>query len=126
MLRTLFALSVLCAAATGCHSGKTPELRVLGVHDQAVSSHVFVQVKNPASRPMRLTRLEYTFASSKGRTVDEGDVLLEREIPAGQTVVVEVPLIADASEPLKLEGKLTAELDEYVRTFRVAAQIQPH
>jgi hypothetical protein len=126
-MRSLLALSVLCAVAvTGCHSAKSPELRVLGVRDEAPASHVFVQVRNPANRPMRLTRLEYTFASAKGGTVDEGDVELAREIPAGQTVVVEVPLIADAREPLKLEGKLTAELDQYVRTFRVAAQIQPH
>jgi len=101
-------------------------VRVLGVHDEAVASHVFVQVKNPANRPMRLTRLEYTFASAKGSTVDEGDLALEREIPAGSTVVVEVPLSAQPSEPLELQGKITAELDEYVRTFTVAAQIQPH
>ena len=97
---------------------------MLGVNE-AASSHVFVQVRNPASRPMRLTRLEYTFASAKGTTVSEGDVALEREIPAGSSVVVEVPL-AESTETLTLEGRVTAEQDQYVRRFRVVAQIQPH
>jgi len=126
-MRLALALSVLFAVAvTGCHSGKTPELRVLGLQDQALSSHVFVQVRNPASRPMRLTRLQYTFASAKGTTVSEGDVVLEREIPAGSEVVLEVPFEAQASEPLELTGKVTAETGTYVRTFTLLAQIQPH
>lgn len=125
MLRSLLTLSVLCAVATGCHSGKTPQMSVLGVHE-APSSHVFVQVRNPASRPLRLTRLEYKFASATGTTVSEGDVALEREIPAGSTVVVEVPFDAESTETLTLEGRVTTELDQYVRTFTVAAQIQPH
>jgi LEA14-like dessication related protein len=127
-MRLALALSVLFAVAvTGCHSGKTPELRVLGLQDQAISSHVFVQVRNPASRPMRLTRLQYTFASAKGTTVSEGDVVLEREIPAGSEVVLEVPLETQAtSEPLEMTGKVTAETGTYVRTFTLLAQIQPH
>jgi LEA14-like dessication related protein len=123
-MRFAVALSVLFAV--GCHSGKSPELRVLGLQDQAISSHVFVQVRNPASRPMRLTRLQYTFASAKGATVSEGDVALEREIPAGSAVVLEVPLETQASEPLELTGKVTAETGTYVRTFTLLAQIQPH
>jgi hypothetical protein len=126
MVRALVCLSVLCALAAGCHSAKPPELRVLGVHDEAAAPHVFVQLRNPASRPLRLTRLEYTFASAKGTTVSEGDVPLERDVPAGAVVVLEVPLEADSTEAMRLEGKVTAEQDEYVRTFRVAAQIQPH
>ncbi len=98
---------------------------MLGVHE-APESHVFVQVRNPASRPMRLTRLEYTFASAAGTMVSEGDLTLQRDIPAGSVVVLEVPFEANSTEPLTLEGKVTAELDEYVRTFTVAAQIQPH
>lgn len=126
MLRALLALSVLCAVTTGCSTGRTPELRVIGVQNEALSSHVFVQVRNPASRPMRLTKLEYTFASAKGTTVSEGHIALAREIPAGQAVLLEVPLETESSEPLTLEGLVTAETDTYVRTYRVAAQIQPH
>lgn len=126
-MRLALALSVLFAVAvTGCHTGKSPEMRVLGLQDQATSSHVFVQVRNPASRPMRLTRLQYTFASAKGTTVSEGDVVLEREIPAGSEVVLEVPLESPASEPLELTGTVTADTGTYVRTFTLLAQIQPH
>jgi hypothetical protein len=132
LVRSLFALLLVALAAPGCHSGKTPELRVLGARDarDSAASHVFVQVTNPASRPMRLTRLEYRFASvSRGTLVAQGEVPLEREVPAGAAVVVEVPLDLDpgqASEPLTLRGQVTAELDEIVRTFRLAADIQPH
>ena len=83
MLRLVVALSLLLAVTPGCHSGRTPELRVLGARD-ASASHVFVQVTNPASRPMRLTRLEYRFASaSSGTLVAQGELPLEREVPAG-------------------------------------------
>ncbi len=130
-LRLLSALFLVGIAAAGCHSGKTPELRVLGARDarDAAASHVFVQVTNPASRPMRLTRLEYRFASARsGTLVAQGEVPLEREVPAGAAVVVEVPLDLDPAqtEALTLRGQVTAELDEIVRTFRLAADIQPH
>jgi len=126
MLRLVFAVSFALAAATGCHSGKSPELRVLGVHD-ASQSHVFVQVTNPARRPMKLTKLEYVFASaSNGATLAEGEMRLYREIPAGAAAVVEVPLDAEANDTLTLRGTLTAELDQVVRSFTLNAQIQPH
>jgi hypothetical protein len=126
MLRLVVAVSLALAGATGCHTGKTPELRVLGVHD-APSSHVFVQVTNPARRPMKLTKLQYVFASAaSGATVSEGEMRLYREIPAGAAAVVEVPLDADADDTLMLRGTITAELDQIVRSFKLNAQIQPH
>lgn len=125
MLRLLLVLSLVAPVAAGCQPTRPPELRVLGVHS-APASQVFVQVTNPASRPLRLTRLEYTFASAKsGTTLSHGEVALAREIPAGAAVVVEVPLDAESSEPLTLRGRLTAELDQIVRTFKLAADIQP-
>jgi len=122
-------LSLLVAAAlAACHPGKTPELRVLGIHD-APPAHevVFVQVSNPANQPMRLQKLEYTFAAD-GATVSTGELDLERDVAAGSTVVVEVPLNSDsdASKSMTLQGVLTAELDQIVRTFQVQAQIRPH
>jgi LEA14-like dessication related protein len=128
MLRFVIALSVVVGFATGCHTQKSPELRVLGIHDApATQRNVFVQVTNPARRPMRLTKLEYTFASAQsGAKVSEGELDLSREIPAGSAVVVEVPLEAESTTPLTLRGKLTAELDQIVRIFKVDAQIQPH
>jgi hypothetical protein len=126
MIRLLATVSLALALATGCHAAKSPELRVLGVHD-APSSHVFVEVTNPARRPMKLTKLAYVFASaSSGVTVSSGEMPLYREIPAGAAAVVEVPLDAEASDTLMLRGTLTAELDQIVRSFKLSAQIQPH
>jgi uncharacterized lipoprotein len=124
MSRLAVALSFALSLAA-CQSSTSPQVRVLGVH-QAPASHVFVQVTNPAGRPMRLQKLEYVFASSKGTTVAEGELPLQREIPAGAVAVLEVPLDAESSETLQLRGRLTAELDQIVRTFKVTGEVQPH
>lgn len=112
------------AGAGGCHTGRTPELTVLGVQD--AQDVVVVQVTNPASRPMRLTKLQYSFASSAGETVAEGELPLSRDLPPGAAIVVEVPmeLAGDAEGALQLRGLLTAVSDEIVKTFRVSAQVQ--
>lgn len=121
----MYRLLVCLALLAGCHAARPPELRVLGLHDSPSNEVVFVQVTNPASKPMRLTKLEYTFAA-EGATVSTGELPLEREVPAGAAVVVEVPLDAEAHKPLTLTGKLVAELDQMVREFQISAQIQPH
>ncbi|MEO8846690.1 MAG: LEA type 2 family protein [Kofleriaceae bacterium] len=108
-----------------CHSAGSPELRVLGVNGETAREVVFVQVTNPASQSMKLTKLEYTFAAD-GATVSTGEVALERDVAAGAAVVVEVPLDADPSKAMTLQGKMTATVDEIVRTFPVEAQIAPH
>lgn len=116
----LFALLV-----AGCASVRSPEFRVLGVHEQARREVVFVQVTNPANRPMRLTKLEYRFAAGK-ETISKGEVALAREVPAGEAVVVEVPMTAPAGEaPLTLRGKLTTVSDQIVRIFNVSTELQP-
>ncbi len=122
-----YLLGLLLFAATACHPQQPTELRVLGL-DSTDTRHdvVFVQVTNPASHAMRLTKLEYTFAAA-GTTVSAGEVRLEREVAAGAAVVVEVPLDeADASKPITLQGTLTGVVDEMVQTFPVQAQIAPH
>ena len=120
--RSLAYVFVLLAA---CHDGKSPELRVLGVQEAPRHEVVFVEVTNPASHVMRLTKLEYKFAA-EGVTVSEGAVELAREVPGGSAAVVEVPLDAENRTPMTLSGRLTAELDQMVRTFTVSAQVQPH
>lgn len=125
MLRRLTFAIVCAASVAGCATSKVPQLTVLGVQDAKRHEVVFVQVTNPASRPMRLTKLEYTFAS-QGATVSEGSVPLARDIPAGAAVVVEVPLDVASDGALTLRGKLTAELDQIVRIFSVQAQIKAH
>jgi hypothetical protein len=114
----------LALATAGCHAGQSPELHVLGVHEEPRHDVVFVQVTNPASRPMRLTRLEYRFAAA-GETVSEGEMALAREVPAGAAIVVEIPLDSPSEKPTTLSGKLTAELDQIIQIFSVSAQIAP-
>ncbi len=123
-LRYLIASLCVMVAVAGCATTKSPELRVLGVHEARRHEVVFVQVTNPASRPMRLTKLAYTFASAGG-TVSQGEVDLAREVPAGAAVVVEVPLAEAPREQLTLRGKLTAELDQIVKIFTVSAAVDP-
>jgi len=124
MLRVLLVLSLALSAAA-CRPAKSPQLTVLGVSETTRREVVFVQVTNPASRPMRLTKLEYTFAS-QGQQVSRGEVPLSRDLPAGAAVVVEVPMEFVVDGPMTLRGTLTAELDEIVRIFRVSANVDPH
>ena len=122
MLRSLAA--VVLFALVGCATARSPELRVLGVHEESRHEVVFVQVTNPASRPMRLTKLEYRFAAG-GATVSEGELALARDVPAGEAIVVEVPVDAAPGAALTLRGKLTAVTDQIVRIFNVSAEVQP-
>lgn len=110
--------------ATGCRSGPSPELHVLGVQQEPRHDVVFVQVTNPASHAMRLTRLEYTFKAA-GQTVSAGEMALARDVPAGAAVVVQIPLDSPPERPMTLSGRLTAELDQIVQIFSVSAQIAP-
>ena len=124
MYRFAVASLIALGLTTGCHHAQSsPELRVLGVH-QAPASHVFVQVTNPAPRPLHLTKLDYVFASSKGTTLAEGSMPIERDIPGGAVAVLEVPIEAEpTAEPVTLRGKLTGELDQIKRTFKLNAQV---
>ena len=130
MLSSRFlALAIGCALAAGfgagCKTAESPSLRVLGVHDTPRREVVFVQVTNPRSHPMRLTKLEYAFAS-QGATVSTGEMSLSRDVPANSTVVVEIPLDVDSEGGLTLQGKLTTVIDEIVKSFSVSAQIAEH
>jgi LEA14-like dessication related protein len=118
-----FAVALLLAFA-GCATVRSPELRVLGVHEEPRHEVVFVQVTNPASRPIQLTKLEYRFAAGR-ETISEGELDLARDVPAGEAIVVEVPVVTSTGEPLTLRGKLTAVTDRIVRIFNVSAEVQP-
>lgn len=123
-VRLVFFLALGLGLAAGCHGGRSPELRVLGVHEEPRHEVVFMQVTNPARHAMRLTKLEYTFAAD-GTTLSEGEVSLAREVPAGAAVVVEIPLASPSEKLMIMSGKLTAELNKIVQIFSVSAQIEP-
>lgn len=125
MLRSV-TLGLLFVFAMGCRPAKAPELRVIGLQEARTREVVYVQVTNPASRPMRLTKLEYRFASSGGSTLSEGELPLNaREVPAGAAIVVEIPLDGTPEEPMTLRGKLIAEQDQITKSFKVSAEIRP-
>lgn len=126
MSRLAVALALVVGIAiTACSSAQNPSVRVLGVQEAQRREVVFVQVTNPASKPMRLTRLDYVFAA-QGETVSEGAVPLARELPANSAVVLEVPLIGDAPQgALTLKGKLTATVDTIVKSYSVSAKVEP-
>ena len=122
----LFRFVLLVGLALGaCAPAKSPELRVIGVHEAIRHEVVFVQVTNPAARPMKLTKLEYTFASA-GSKISSGELELQRDVPPNAAIVVEVPLDvpeSDTPSTMTLTGKLTAELDQVLRTFKVEANV---
>ena len=114
----------LTAGLAACHPKQSPQLRVLGVDAAHRHDVVFVQVTNPAAKPMRLTKLEYVFAAGSAK-ISEGELDLARDVPAGAAIVVEVPFDATSDQPMTLRGKLTAQLDDLVRIFKVSAEIDP-
>ena len=130
ILGALLAASL--AATAACATAQTPQLKVLAVEPQrraqpSRSVVLYVEVVNPAGRPMRLQKLQYTFAAS-GERGTAGEVPLTRTIQPGAAVVVEVPVTIESAdltpgETLTLRGKLYAELDRMVRTFSVTAEV---
>jgi LEA14-like dessication related protein len=131
-LALALGVATALAAGAGCATTSSPQLKVLAVEPQRRvvperSVVLYVEVVNPASRPMRLQKLQYTFAAH-GAAPAYGEVPLTRTIDAGAAVVVEVPVaLGDNSlapgETLTLRGKLYAELDRMVRTFPVSAEV---
>jgi LEA14-like dessication related protein len=113
----------LTVGLAACHPKQSPQLRVLGVDAAHRHEVVFVQVTNPAAKPMRLTKLEYVFAAGSAK-ISEGELDLARDVPAGAAIVVEVPFEA-SDQPMTLRGKLTAQLDDLERIFKVSAEIDP-
>ncbi|MCX5748594.1 MAG: hypothetical protein NT062_39600 [Proteobacteria bacterium] len=112
-------IGLLLLGIVGCTPAQAPELRVVGIHENARQDVVFVQVTNPARHPMRITKLSYVFAS-EGHTVSAGVVRMSREIQPGSAAVVEVPFEGRGT---LLTGELTGEIDQIVRTFTVKTQI---
>ncbi len=117
-----------------CGASRQPQLKVLSV-EQATSRPtdmvLFVEVVNPAGRPLELERLQYRFERSvhvAGVEPVRGEVELTRTVDPGASVVVEVPLPVDPSLPrgedLLLAGRLYATQDQLQRSFSVHARIE--
>lgn len=89
---------------------------------------VFVEVVNPTNRDLHLSRLEYRVRAASWFE-GAGQVQLAREIGAGQSAVVEIPVpvrhssaARDGSIPYTLEGKLFAIEDHIERSWNVAVR----
>lgn len=133
--RAALACAVVLAAA--CGASQQPQLKVLSVENSAVTHAgraadmvLFVEVVNPAERPLELHRLQYRFEPSvhvAGVVPVHGEVLLSRTVDPGAAVVVEVPLPHDDSLPLDeelmLRGRLYATQDQLQRSFDVRARV---
>jgi hypothetical protein len=128
-LTAALLIGALALGGPGCRASQQAQLNVLSVEKAATPDRdmvVYVEVVNRAKRPMRLQRLQYTFAAAGNQTTQAEIQLGRRLVEAGSAVVVEVPLpIADAAmgTTLTLAGKLWAEQDEIVRSFVVAAEV---
>ncbi len=130
-LALLALLLAIAGAGLGCGASTQPQLKVLSVESSGREPGrpmvLFVEVVNPATRPMRLQRLQYAFASA-GVRQPGGEIQLTRVVEPGAAVVVEVP-VSLASESwsggrrLTLAGRLFAEQDELVRSFDVMADV---
>jgi hypothetical protein len=133
LIRLHLAAIGLALVLTGCPASHQAQLNVLSVEKATTPSKdmvVYVEVVNRAKRPMRLQRLQYTFAPAgshaKNTKLDLQLELGERLVEAGSAVVVEVPLpVADAAlgDTLTLAGKLWAEQDQILRSFTVTAEV---
>jgi|JI10StandDraft_1071094.scaffolds.fasta_scaffold00502_29 hypothetical protein len=123
---------VLALALAGCGAGRQPQLKVLSVEAPAARPRdmvLFVEVMNPAGRPLELQRLQYRFERSAhvaGVAPVHGEVALARTVDAGAAIVVEVPLPIDDAlrgQELTLAGRLYATQDDLERSFAVHAHV---
>jgi hypothetical protein len=119
----LFVVAAL-GGTTACFSAASPKMTVLGDGTHSRDGVVFLQVTNPANRPLRVQKLEYTFAA--GSRVQSGEVSVLRDIPAGAAVVVEVPIDPyQLTAPLRIRGRLVTLLDQIVTSYPVNAVVTP-
>ena len=122
----------LTLALVACGASRQPQLKVLSVESAAARSSdmvLFVEVVNPAGRPLELHRLQYRFERSAqvaGVEPVHGEVKLARTVDPGAAIVVEVPLPIDDAlrgQALTLAGRLYATQDDLQRSFAVHAHV---
>jgi hypothetical protein len=123
----------LALVLAACGAGRQPQLTVLSVESAAARTSdlvLFVEVVNPAGRPLELERLQYRFEPSAhvaGVEPVRGEVKLARTVDAGAAIIVEVPLPIDDALPrgeeLTLAGRLYATQDDLQRSFALHARV---
>ncbi|HTE52517.1 MAG TPA: hypothetical protein VK698_16810 [Kofleriaceae bacterium] len=129
-LALILALAAAASGATACATA-SPRVTVLGVEQAptaATARHsllVFVEVVNPTQRDLHLSRLEYRVRATSWFE-SAGQVELAREVGAGESAVVEIPVPVrhtsasrDGSVAYTLEGKLFALEDHVERSWKV-------
>jgi hypothetical protein len=132
LLRGAFLAVCLAVLATGCNSATRPRVNVLGVQETRSAPRsallVFVEVVNPTSRPLTLSRLQYR-VSATSWFESAGQVRLTREVDAESSAVVEIPVPVeraastdDGRIPYVLVGKLYAQEDGMERSWDVAVK----
>jgi hypothetical protein len=136
-LASLFLLVASATASvtgllTACGASTQPQLKVLAFERPTRASKpaiLFVEVVNRDATPMRLQRLEYTFAAA-GAHHSAGAIALTRVVEPGGAVVVEVPVPPPeqpwpAGERVTMDGRLYCEQDDLERSFAVTADLPP-
>jgi hypothetical protein len=130
--RHLPLLAIALAAFVSACATSSPRVTVLGVEQAHQTPRrsllVFVEVVNPSSRDLRLSRLEYRVRADSWFE-SSGQVEVEREIGAGSSAVVEIPVpVRHAGEshagsiPYTLEGRLFALENKIERSWKVAVR----
>jgi hypothetical protein len=105
---------------------------VLGVQESSQAARqslvVFVEVVNPTSRALTLSRLEYRVRASSWFE-SAGKVSLSRQVGAESSTIVEIPVpVSHAAKsdegviPYVLEGQLFAHEDRLERSWHVAVK----
>ncbi|WP_428267281.1 hypothetical protein [Haliangium sp.] len=139
----LLPLTLACGLLGGCAT-VAPEVHVLSVaeaeralpRDQESTLWVSLEVVNPTSLPLLLSRLEYRVeaddAAARGQAAT-GEVMLERDVGADGAAVVEVPVSVpasalvvgpDGSAHCTLSGWLFASADQVERSWPIEAEIE--
>jgi len=129
----LLATSGVLVVAAGC-TAASPRVTVLGVEQAPRTAEVgrdlllFVEVVNPSPRDLHLSRLEYRVRAVSWFE-SAGQVPLTREIGAGESAVVEIPVPVrhadtehEGTIPYTLDGRLFAVEDHVERSWSVAVR----
>ena len=122
----------LAAILSACGAHNSPRVSVLGVQESTAAPRaslvVFVEVVNPTSRALTLSRLEYRVRASSWFE-SAGKVSLSRQVGAESSTIVEIPVpvqhaasAEDGTIQYVLEGKLFAREDRAERSWDVAVK----